>query len=567
MMRALIFHPISPAVALFLLLGSSPIIAQTIGGGYPTLYQWEGSLDRDLFGQTVSGAGDVNGDGHADLIVGAHWADPGGLFDAGSVFVFSGSDGTILHQWHGKSATDNLGVSVSGAGDINADGFDDVIMGSIDENGSFTQNGIAYIYSGVDGKLLYKWIGAEAFDRFGDSVSAAGDVNADGYADVIIGASNAENSAGARAGSAYVYSGADGSLLYQWDGRSKYEDFGKSISGPGDLNGDGFDDLLIGSEKEIVRGKRNAGSVTVYSGVDGTQLYRWFGMTEYDSFGRSVSGAGDINKDGFPDIIFTGSGVPAGAQTRLPLTFIYSGIDGTLLHQIEEGASSVASAGDFNRDGYSDVVLGDAWFDGNGQINVGAVSVFSGLDGKRLHQWMGLETDDQLGYSVDGAGDVNGNGYPDLIAGAPMNGYSSNRPGAAYVFGFNPQLTSNLATVSASSGGLLRLKLDFRESAALLDYQVLISATGTGPTLFGVDVPLTFDSMVRETLFGNYPVRVYRGLRGSLDLSGQATAFLVVPAGLPSALIGNTYFFATIVNRSGLLAEHSSVVVLLTITP
>ena len=113
---------------LFLL--AAPAFAQTVGGGSEKLHRWDGGAGYDRFGTSVSGAGDVNGDGFADVIVGAIGADPGGLQFAGSAYVYSGADGSLLHQWDGGAADDWFGESVSGAGDVNGDGFADVIVGA-----------------------------------------------------------------------------------------------------------------------------------------------------------------------------------------------------------------------------------------------------------------------------------------------------------------------------------------------------------------------------------------------------------------------------------------------------
>ncbi|MCJ7459407.1 MAG: FG-GAP-like repeat-containing protein, partial [candidate division Zixibacteria bacterium] len=157
----------------------------------------------DNFGYSVSGAGDVNNDGYADLIVGALLNSAGGSF-AGRAYVYSGQTGALLYTFTGEAAGDEFGCSVSGAGDVNKDGYADLIVGTFAYPGG-TYAGRAYVYSGQTGALLYTFTGAAANDQLGVSVSGAGDVNKDGYADLIVGA-HGNSAGGSFAGRAYVYS-------------------------------------------------------------------------------------------------------------------------------------------------------------------------------------------------------------------------------------------------------------------------------------------------------------------------------------------------------------------------
>ena len=192
------------------------------------LYQKNGAAENDDFGFSVSMLGDVNGDGRVEFIVGAQGADPGGQSSAGSAYVYSGADGSLLHQKDGAAAGDIFGVSVSTAWDVNGDGKADFIVGA---NGAdpppfgIFNAGSAYVYSGADGSLLHHTNGEGVGYHFGGSVSAGkikpgpvDDVNGDGIADFTVGASWASPGGREQAGSAYVYSGADGSPLYQKDG-------------------------------------------------------------------------------------------------------------------------------------------------------------------------------------------------------------------------------------------------------------------------------------------------------------------------------------------------------------
>ena len=210
------------------------------------LYDFDGDSEGDRFGQSVSGAGDVNGDGFDDLIVGALWDDNNGS-NSGSARVFSGVDGTVLYNFDGDSEDDRFGGSVSGAGDVNGDGFADLIVGASFDDNNGIDSGSARVFSGADGSVLYTFNGDSTNDYLGGSVSSAGDVNGDGFADLIVGAIGIRNN-GFNSGSARVFSGADGSILYSFDGDSVDDVFGTSVSSAGDVNGDGIADLIVGAQ-------------------------------------------------------------------------------------------------------------------------------------------------------------------------------------------------------------------------------------------------------------------------------------------------------------------------------
>jgi len=217
----------------------------------------EPDLATDLFGRKVSGAGDVNGDGFDDLIVGAPRDDNNGT-ESGNARVFSGADGSLLYDIDGDSAGDGFGRPVCGAGDVNGDGFDDFMVGASGDDNNGLESGSVRVFSGVDGSVLYTFDGdpsSDPFgfsDNFGGSLSGAGDVNGDGLADLIVGASGDDNN-GTNTGSVRVFSGADGSVLYNFDGDASAgffgDQFGQSVSGAGDVNGDGVADFFVGTER------------------------------------------------------------------------------------------------------------------------------------------------------------------------------------------------------------------------------------------------------------------------------------------------------------------------------
>jgi len=556
-----------------ILLLAVPAAAQTVGGGYESLDQWDGAASYELFGNTVSGAGDVNNDGFDDIIVGALYADTPTLSSPGMAFVYSGADGSTLHTFSGYADNSQFGKSVSGAGDVNGDGFDDVIVGSPQSSAGAPLGGSAYVFSGADGSILHHWSGPVAWDAVGNSVAGAGDVDGDGVNDVIVGARSATVLGMPAVGAAFVYSGATGTMIHIFTGTYVGELFGQTVSAAGDVNNDGYADLLVASHQASPGGVPAAGAAYVYSGATGALLYSWQGTTDNEWLGDGLGAAGDVDGDGFDDVMIGASRVDQGFNSDVGAAYVYSGATGALLYQWQgqiaaENLGKVSGAGDINADGYDDMLVGSPRASNGAANQAGSVYLYSGLDGALLNRWDGANDYASFGTSIAGAGDLNGDSLPDIVIGSSnttIGGLSA--IGSAYTYTFNPYLIPNMRSVSASAGGTLNLELTFPDAAGLDDYKILISETGMGPATYGVEIPLTQDSLVIDTFFGNYPVPGISNMHGTLDASGNASASLTVPAGIPAALIGRTYYLAAIANQTGQLPEFSSAAMAFLITP
>jgi hypothetical protein len=446
--------------------------------GLPNSSDWvvEGDAMDMYFGESVATAGDVNGDGYSDVIVGAPNYD-GQASDMGAAFVFRGSPTGLstIANWsiHGDAADERLGYSVATAGDVNGDGYSDVIIGVPGYRSSDSQinEGAALVFHGSSAGLsaTADWVAevnqAEAY--LGYSVATAGDVNGDGYSDVVAGAPTYDAYAyDDDRGMAVVWLGGSGGLqdagTPSWFefGPSAGERYGHSVASAGDVNGDGYADLIVGAP-ENDSGHINGGRAYVYHGAaEGLNTSRdWiiYGPL-LSELGTSVSTAGDVNGDGYADVIV---GVPYydGGQTNEGQARVYhgsaTGLSDTLSWSVERNVAggalygwSVATAGDVNGDGYADVIVGAPYY-GNGEHFEGEAQVYHGSAGGLLSTaaWTTESdaTEAHYGMSVATAGDVNGDGYSDVIIGAPQYTNDQDDEGMAFAFYGGPDNLSQTA--------------------------------------------------------------------------------------------------------------------------
>ena len=285
-------HRILVLSIIFLIVAVSPARSQC-----PPVYIFTGEAAEDKFGWSVASAGDVNNDGFDDLIVGAFGYDV-----TVRAYVFSGQTGDTIYVFTGLANGDDLSVSVASAGDVDNDGFDDLVVGAFgfDHFGGGGA-GRAYVFSGRTGDTIYVFTGEAVGDGLGISVASAGDVDNDGFDDLIVGAYH-NDAGGSAAGRAYVFSGKTGDTIYVFTGEAAGDWFGESVASAGDVNNDGFDDLIVGARLNDAGGSA-AGRAYVFSGQTGDTIYVFTGEAAGNFFGGSVASAGDVNGNGYDDLI------------------------------------------------------------------------------------------------------------------------------------------------------------------------------------------------------------------------------------------------------------------------
>jgi hypothetical protein len=422
------------------------------------------------FGYSAACAGDVDSDGCPDAVVGAPCEAEGTCSDAGRAYVFSGATGALLHSLVGGNNVGGAGFGrwVSGAGDADGDGHDDLVVGAPfwGDPQERDSGGQMHVLSGETGSAIYQRGSPEDqyCGRFGYSVSGVGDLDGDGLAEVLVGApcESLDNHPQGH-GMAYVFRGSAGSLLHFLLSPNEQAGggFGWAVSGVGDVDNDGRSDFAVGAPwEDTTPATPNAGRAYVFSGRTGALIHTLVSANQEISgmFGWSVAGAGDVNGDGWPDIVVGALWEDPGV-TGAGRAYVFSGQTGALLHTLVSPNAeysgnfghSVCGAGDLNNDGYADVLVGATGEERpSSPWGAGCAYVFSGRTGDLLHVLFSPNecAGGFFGHSVSGLGDVNGDGRSEVLVGAcgESSGVSPFGCGRTYVITLPP--------VMALSGGL-----------------------------------------------------------------------------------------------------------------
>jgi len=417
-------------------------------------FVFTGKAGGDYFGRRASGAGDVNDDGFDDIVVGAPQHDGGGP-GAGAVSVYSGSDGSLLYEMLGEFAGDKLGRGVAGLGDVNDDGYDDFVVSADRNDESAVDAGKVYVFLGGPGPFPvvlqatdahYDLLGAATGDRFGTEVAGTADVDGDGVRDLLVGA-HLSDSAGVDAGAAYLYSGASGAPIHSWVGEAAGDRFGLRVADAGDTNDDGYTDVVVGSDLNDAGGT-SAGRAYVYSGDNGSLLYRITGEAAGDFLGIKVSGAGDLNGDGYDDWLVGATGNDAGgpgagrayvfAGGPGPYPVYLDAADAYLIltgdDPLDEFGYSLSGIDDIDGNGLPDIAVGAIWAAAWVSGPVGEVYFFSGQDGERHRIFAGEVAYDGFGNWMHGDTDIDHDGTRDLIVGAMYSNAAAVDAGRTYVY-------------------------------------------------------------------------------------------------------------------------------------
>ena len=332
-------------------------------------------------------------------------------------------DTRILNEWVGEGKGGAFGWMARNIGDGDGDGVNDVTTSAPNLEVDGARSGRVYVYSGRSGELIWTQSGKPG-DQLGLGIEAAGDTNADGVPDVIAGAPGA--------GETYVFSGKDGSLLLTLAAEVKGDTFGRKVSDLGDLNGDGYDDVIVGAPGSDI-GAVDAGRAYVFSGKDGALLLTLTGEEEGDGFGSSAAGLFDSDHE----LIVIGA--PNAGPENKGRAYVYSGASGEIDFVIDAeetgsqlGGMFVSVVGDVNADGVADIYASD-WSDNALGAQTGRIYVHSGANGERLLTLTGEVAGDGFGIGPADAGDVDKDGHDDLIVGAWQHSSAAPAGGKVYL--------------------------------------------------------------------------------------------------------------------------------------
>ncbi|WP_367154481.1 hypothetical protein [Methylomonas sp. HYX-M1] len=432
---------------------------------YPTdpylLVRADGSKSGDLLGYAVANAGDLDQDGYDDVIIGVPRCDrklagkPRAAGNVGCVSVYSGKTAQALSElvWVGAAAGDEFGIAVAGGADFDKDGISDVVVGAhkADTTDSATGKrlkdaGAVLVYSGADGRLLFRIDGEGKGDRFGAALTLLADADGDSYPDLLIGAWRADPADAASgkklldAGAAYVYSGRNQALLHKFSGESKGDGFGAAVAGA-DIDNDGAGDAIVGAYRydKPVAGKRkklaNAGAAYLFTAAAWQQAFKIEGSHAGDRFAYALAGFADVNGDGNAEFLVGAPGENASIEgsTRVVKhagsATLYSGASGDAIAKTNDSdpqaeamfGSALTAMGDIDGDGLSDFAVGAFGYDASKNevklSNAGKIALHSGADGKSFFSLSGRNKGDNFGFALAGGGDQNNDGVADLIVG------------------------------------------------------------------------------------------------------------------------------------------------------
>jgi len=590
------------------------LTVETTAAAYPVTIEsfiytpqsdWTTFTPQDAnYGFSVDTAGDVNGDGYDDVIVGANWFDNGQV-DEGAAFVFPGGPGglasTFAWRVESNTANEEFGIAVATAGDVNNDGFDDVIVGA--NSPLPTLGGKVYVFLGSPTGLAttpsWTYAGEQLTDRFGTAVASAGDVNGDNYADVIVGAPDYVGQQGSSLGRAYVFYGGPGGLpatpswIAEGDPAGSVH-FGIAVDTAGDVNNDTYDDVIIGDSEYNIDGV--TGMAAVFLGdPDGlpisapplaglgdaasVQLGEFVPAPPYHQFGFAVGAAGDVNRDGFDDVIVGAPGYGDQVAVFGAAYLFYGSATGQVLTPtfLTEYAFDsmfgydVGAAGDVNGDGYADVIVGAPDYDAasvpNQQtwptaVGGGAAFVYlgapNGIDTFPIWSGASLALNARYGTTAAAAGDVNNDGYDDVVVGSPQHPNPAGFSGQAFAY-YGSGVIAALTAVNSSptplgqptffqamgDGGFLHYEWGFGDGGTAAGQQV--GHVYSAPGLYTAVVTAT---SLTDVLSMTTPVTitvdstVTPGAGGELTFTNPQTGLglnVNVPAGAVSDLLQLSY--------------------------
>jgi len=435
-------------------------------------FDWlkEGDNANSEFGFWIDGGGDINGDGYDDVIIGAPEYTQA-FAGEGAVFIYYGSAAGLADTagWvqYGEHDSSGFGRCVSIKGDVNDDGYADILIGSHQFENTKKNEGKVYLYlggpDGADTIAVWTMVGDRKGAKLGESLVFAGDLNHDGFDEICVGAHGWDDDEvlgdlGNKAGKFWVFNGnPDGVFAtpsMQCVGIVEDANLGVSMDKAGDVNGDGIDDLDIGGYIFLIG---DGMLCTFHGGIGGADAIPDFmvagGASDTSFYAINLSTAGDINGDGYDDVVvgaprFDANGIYQSGKLHLHYGSS-SGLDSEIgwiatgTQYDERWAFNVNEAGDINHDGYGDLLVGSKYYDNGDLVNAGKAELYLGgpKGPQRIPTWTfkGPDSNSVVGTNLCNAGDINGDGFDDIVVSGDEYSGDLEREGIVYAFYGQPQ--------------------------------------------------------------------------------------------------------------------------------
>lgn len=498
------------------------------------------------FGARTTALEDVDLDGVQDYAISSREETYGGVWLSGAVRVYSGSTHALLATLSNSAYQEYFGFELCSAGDVDRDGRGDVAIAGRVAN----QDNTIQVFSPYLGTRLWTMNVPMVV-----ALSNGGDLDGDGWDEILVG------SAATLDGEVRVLAGKDGRLMGVKHALSSYSRFGASVANAGDLDGDGFPETIVGAVQfNSRRGLPDgSGKVYVFSFHRGELLHEFPGVGIHSLLGYSVAGGKDVDGDGVPDILAGAPGNVSNWRSHCGAV-LFSGATGERIWEMRfDNAYSafghdVALLDDADGDGRADLLIGVPGYYRPGMNVSGAAMLVSGKTLRVLAVVTHLQAlfYDQIGWSVTGLDDLDGDGRTEFLIGGAVN--------LAGVLAFNPFLTANEDRLSIAAGGVVRLRVHFPRESAGNRYRILASLGGSDPgtKIGGWQVELHQDGILSQCLRGNYPSYAH-GWSGVLDGTGDALAsFTPGPGQLPALVAGRTLSLVAIEGFGGVVQNASA---------
>ena len=521
-----------------------------------------GTIDNGVsslgFGhESVANMGDLDGDGIDDLACGAYSSTTNPVGD-GTVFVLSGRTWREITRIDGQDHSGRFGQCVANLGDVDKDGVPDIGIGAIYAPRIANQSGpgVAFIYSGKTRKLIHRLqpIQSAVTGEFGKSMAGLGDVDGDGYADFAIGAPRENNR-----GYVYIYSGKTGTVLHKCAASVPVSEFGQSIVSLSDIDGDKIDDVGVLARRATVSSSQVPGPIWIFSGKTGFQIRRidptTYGLPDPEPLLRSIP---DLDGDKKPDLVIAFPKFNPGNYYQGEV-HAFSSTTGKLVSTCRAPRTSTNygfgrgfdTLPDMDGDGSPEILIGDIQY-ATGLPSTGAILVFAAKTGKlqsTIVSGLSSQPSVSLGYIVSSLGDLNRDGNPDFYT--RFTSSKTTEVGMCLLSARPVDMSSDRRSISIFKGGKAVLSIHAGPKHSKDLCMVIGSASGSYPGLMigGKKLHLNLDSYLSFTLAA--PHAVFFNNQSFLDAQGRGQVGFTMPLGLDPSLAGATLHHSCLLLGTG----------------